>query len=288
MHNAHKLLMPNPPAIRRPAFTNVGAASRAALGGAKRRPRLGRPTSHGFTLIELLISVSIISMLLALIVPAVMQARATARRTVCQSNLRQWALAVRMHADNYRGRLPYRGQGIKATTSLANSNDWFNALAPYVETPSYYDLTQADARPQPGVGSVWMCPDAEPLAEVPALPFDPKTYFAYGMNMALSTPYMGRPDHIDRLGELQTLVFMADGIGAYCSVIPHVVEKIEKDADLIYNPIPRHAGRTVNIAFMDGRVESYTGTEVGCGSGDPQRPDIRWFPPNSTWPGPPK
>ena len=243
-------------------------------------PAIRRPA---FTLIELLVSVSIISMLLALIVPAVMQARATARRTVCQSNLRQWALAVRMYADTHNGKLPYRGQGIKATSSLANSEDWFNALPQFVECPSYYDLKQADTRPKPGDGSVWMCPDAEPLAKLPAPPFDPKTFFAYGMNMALSTPYMGRPDRIDRLDELQTLVFMADGSGAFCSVIPHA-----DNDDPSYNPAPRHAGHTVNIAFMDGRVDSYTGEEVGCGIGDPQRPDIRWFPPNSTWPGPPK
>ena len=113
----------------------------------------------------------------------------------------------------------------------------------------------------------------------PVKPFDPSTFFAYGMNMALSTPYMGRPDRIDRVGPLQTMVFMSDGLGPYCSVIPSKYD---------YTPVARHIGNTVNIAFLDGRVESYAGYDVGCGVGDPQRPDIRWFPPNSTWPGPPR
>lgn len=246
-------------------------------------PRASSVFRAAFTLLELLVSISIISMLLALIVPAVMQARASTRRTVCQSNLRQWALAVRMYADTHAGKLPYRGQGIKPTTALSGTEDWFNALASYVESPSYYDLKQADKRPQPGAASIWMCPDAVPMANMPPAPFDPKTFFAYGMNMALSTPYMGRPDDVDRLGELQTLVFMTEGSGAFCSVIPHA-----DNDDPSYNPIPRHVGNTLNVAFMDGRVETYTGTEVGSGIGDPQRPDIRWFPPNSTWPGPPK
>ena len=233
----------------------------------------------GFTLIELLVSVSIIAMLTAIFLPAIFQSRAATRRTVCQSNLRQWALAARMYVDVHHGRLPYRGQGVQPTTRLDSMDDWINALPQFAESSTYIDFVRAGTRPQAGDSSIWICPDAERLETPPPKPFDPHTFFAYGMNMALSTPYMGRPDHIDRVGPLQTMVFMADGLGPYCSVIPSKYD---------YTPIARHIGNTVNIAFLDGRVESYPGDEVGCRIGDPQRPDIRWFPPNSTWPGPPK
>ncbi len=233
----------------------------------------------GFTLIELLIVVSVIGLLVALLLPAVQQARAAARRTMCQSNLRQWALAAQIYADTHDGRLPYRGQGIQPTTRLDALDDWFNALPPFMEDSPYIDFVRAAFRPHAGKSTVWMCPDAEPLHPLPRKPFDPDTFFAYGMNMALSTPFMGRPDHIEKVGPQQTMVFMADGLGAHCSVIPHR----EK-----YSPAARHAGNTVNIAFLDGHVEAFPGEEVGCGIGDPQRPDIRWFPPNTKWPGPPK
>src|SRR4029079_17846979 len=133
-----------------------------------------------------------------------------------------------------------------------------------------------------------ICPDAisldqlrpgELTATTAAQITDQSTFFAYGMNMALSTPYMGRPDSIDKVGPLQTVVFMADGLGPYCSVIPHKND---------YTPIARHIGGTGNIAFLDGRVESYAGDDVGCRVGDPKRPDIVWYPPNSLWPGPPR
>jgi prepilin-type processing-associated H-X9-DG protein len=225
----------------------------------------------------LLVSVSIVSILASVLLPAIMQTRAATRRTVCQSNLRQWALAVRLYADVHHGRLPYRGAGIQPITRLNAASDWINALPAYVESPPYIDLVTADTRPKPGHATIWMCPDAEPLQNPPPKPYDERNYFAYGMNMALSTPYMGRPDNIDRIGELQAMVFMADGLGPYCSVFPHKND---------YSPVARHVGNTVNIAFMDGRVESYAGDEVGCRIGDPQRPDIRWYPPNSTWPGP--
>jgi len=243
-----------------------------------------RRTNHlrnsGFTLVELLVTISIIAMLVALVLPAISESRAATRRTVCQSNLRQWALAVRMYADTHHGRLPFRGTGVQPPSSshFNNSDNWFNALPVNVESPSYRELITADSRPKPGQGSIWMCPDAERLNILPAN-YDERNFFAYGMNMALSTPYMGRPDHIDRIGELHTMVFMADGLGPYCSVIPHRND---------YTPIARHVGNTVNIAFMDGRVESYADDEIGCRIGDPKRPDVVWYPPNSKWPGPPE
>src|SRR6188474_2278633 len=91
----------------------------------------------GFTLLELLVTVSIIALLAALLLPAVIQSRAATRRTACLSNLRQWALAVRMYSDAHHGRLPYRGQGIQPTSQLASPDDWFNALPVYVESAPY-------------------------------------------------------------------------------------------------------------------------------------------------------
>jgi len=52
----------------------------------------------GFTLVEVLVVVVIVSVLLGLLIPAVQYARELARRTACQSNLRQIAFARRYGA----------------------------------------------------------------------------------------------------------------------------------------------------------------------------------------------
>lgn len=65
-----------------------------------------RITHCGFTLIELLVVMVVIMILTAILFPVFIQAKRTAKRCRCLSNLRQLSIGLRLYREDYDNQFP--------------------------------------------------------------------------------------------------------------------------------------------------------------------------------------
>lgn len=88
----------------------------------------------GMTLIELLVVVATIGLLVALVLPAVQQARESARRSQCQANLRQVGVALHVYHEARR-HLPVGcvEKRIPAAKPAGRQHAWSAAILPHLE-----------------------------------------------------------------------------------------------------------------------------------------------------------
>lgn len=106
-------------------------------------PQGTAPRRTAFTLVELLVVIAIIGILVALLLPAVQQAREAARRLQCQNNLKQLGLALHNYHDS---RLTFPPSSIWSNLSLTQTKNngnlgpnWVILILPYLEQQGLYD-----------------------------------------------------------------------------------------------------------------------------------------------------
>lgn len=98
-----------------------------------------RKVRKAFTLVELIVVIAVIGILVALLLPAIQQARDSARRTQSKNNLKQLGLAVQKTHDTYQITPPMYGS-MPATTNQPPLGSVFYHLLPGLEQAGLYDL----------------------------------------------------------------------------------------------------------------------------------------------------
>ncbi len=238
-----------------------------------------------FTLVELLVVIAVIAILGALLTPALARAKCKARQVECINRMRQWTMAFKLYTDDNNGSLPREGYHSYGDTFLNNwgqvystqsADVWYNALPPYLHrrtAASYF--WPSEHRPDIYLsGSFFHCPSARiPKAALGryspyAYPFD---LFSLAMNSKLieaphiPTTKFGR---IESRKPAQTVLYL-DGLLDDEKPVYTTQAYSERGQPAVYATRfagNRH-GRSGNLSFGDGHVETMPGVKVVATNG---------------------
>ena len=130
------------------------------------------PHLRAFTLIELLVVVAIITLLMAILLPALGRSRQRAQLVVCATNMRGLGAGAQNYQTEFSTVLPWEGYAegdrpIRSVGFWGEPTSWFNAMPAYGGLPSFFDLLNLNnahpgAMPRSGSHSIFVCPTAAP------------------------------------------------------------------------------------------------------------------------------
>ena len=121
---------------------------------------------RGFTLVELLVVISIISMLMSLLLPAVQNARESARRLACSNNLSNLGLAANLYEQRNQ-KYPGYVNALAHTDGSHSHVSWAVVLLPFLDQNNLWEFYQtAVPSPLPTV-DIFVCPTNLPSTSPP-------------------------------------------------------------------------------------------------------------------------
>jgi len=98
---------------------------------------------NAFTLIELLVVIAIIAILAAILFPVFARARENARRSSCQSNLKQIGLGVFQYIQDYDEKFPMAVTGNASQFPIG----WADSIQPYLKSTQIYQCPSESTGP---------------------------------------------------------------------------------------------------------------------------------------------
>jgi prepilin-type N-terminal cleavage/methylation domain-containing protein/prepilin-type processing-associated H-X9-DG protein len=209
-----------------------------------------------FTLIELLVVISVVSLLMAVLVPAIARARQQGKTVICLSNLRQMYIAAVTYTQTYDGYYPVAYYKEQTSTG---------------EIEYCWDFTVIDESGEISVepGLLWQGQTIEKIHQCPSFKGDSNTQYDPYTGYNYNTSYIGhgqqesisKPAKVDEVRKPANCALFGDG---QCrkGANKFMRAPLRSPGDRTFNGRYagaqgyRHSDKT-NVAFCDGQVVSW-------------------------------
>ncbi|MFG0249650.1 MAG: prepilin-type N-terminal cleavage/methylation domain-containing protein [Phycisphaeraceae bacterium JB051] len=208
-----------------------------------RRHITRQSSQSGFTLIELLVVISIISILIAILLPALAKARMASRTAVCLSQERQLGQIHYIYTQDYDGYIiSHDGQWVRKLMGLYLYDNFNNAYAKIIKEKS-----------------IGRCPVREFSNDEYEAMTGTKAWTLYGMNYVRLHTWTPKPAKFDDIPKPSNTIFMADSRGTTSDSY-----RLINAAWSTAYPSLKHndAG---NVLWCDGHASTVAGYELSPG-----------------------
>ncbi len=230
-----------------------------------------RGERSGFTLVELLVVVGIISVLIAILLPALNRVNATARSIKCAANLRQIGIGFQMYRNDYKNFLPpvqsfvsYNANGTQKSYGMWNAigpytgqKEWAGLNLPIGTTEgvlkwdSYWGSQKKVMR-----DSVWGCPENPDWACPWNYGYAESVYLQYPAGWGANNPRAWSfPRRASVIPDPSIRVHVSESKDWHLGKLADA-----GDPDGVWDTY-RHL-KGCNVLFLDGHVSYYKGADI--------------------------
>jgi len=211
---------------------------------------------NGFTLIELLVVISIVTLLISVLLPALQGARKSAQMISCANNLRQLGLSTHMYAQDWDDKL---------TAWPTNQNAFYQAWDAQIATYINCTFDTADGTGKTWTGTtVFHCPSGEPNAtSARSRGYAMNIYIAWDVS-GIGSYANGLNGHLGRTADSAQVILSEIWNNTLNNTEPLLMApadnwfQYKQAAKSTRKPqwAWRHVGETMNYVRKDGAVES--------------------------------